>query len=133
MSNYYYYQDDQGDHYLPADLNASFTNCIVYGSLENELDRDARNESQFNYTFDHCNMKLADSIDFSAAHNVTHFLSVQKNQDPKFKDVSYEKDDYHLDVGSPCINAGKDNLIFFDLDGKSRISPFDIGCYEYQQ
>jgi hypothetical protein len=133
MSNYYYYQDDQGDHYLPADLDASFTNCIVYGSLENELDRDARNESQFNYTFDHCNLKLADSIDFSAPHNVTHFLNVQKNQDPKFKDVSYEKDDYHIDAGSPCINAGMDNLIFFDLDGKSRISPFDIGCYEYQQ
>jgi len=129
MSNYYYYKDDLGDHYLPADLNASFQNCIVYGSLDNELDRDSRNIAAFNYTFDHCNMKLADTV----LTTNSHFLSVQKNQDPKFKNVDYEKDDYHLDTGSPCIDAGIPNGIFLDLDGKTRTGNPDIGCYEFQQ
>jgi hypothetical protein len=128
MSNYYYYKDDQGDHYLPADLNSYFQNCIVYGSLDNELDRDDRNEATFDYTFDHCAMKLADSVNITNSH----FISVLKNQDPKFADVSYEIDNYHLDSGSPCIGAGIPNDITLDLDGKSRAGSPDIGCYEYE-
>src|SRR6185436_15600938 len=93
ISNYFYYKDELGDHYLPADLNAAFTNCIVYGSLENELDRDQRIESEFNYTFDHCYMKLADTVNITNSH----FISVIKAQvnDQVFVDP-FNKDDYHL-------------------------------------
>jgi hypothetical protein len=129
MSNYYYYKDDLGDHYLPADLNASFTNCIVYGSLDNELDRDARNESTFDYVFDHCVMKLADTVNIDNSH----FINVLKNEDPRFVDYSYEIDNYHLDSGSPCIDAGIFTDVLLDLDGKSRSGSPDIGCYEYVQ
>jgi hypothetical protein len=129
MSNYFYFQDEAGaDVYLPADLNAKFTNCIVYGSLENELDRDRRNESLFNYTFDHCVMKLADTVNVETPS----FINVIKNQDPLFEDVSYEVDNYRVRTGSPCINAGSMNGVLFDLDGKSRSGTPDIGCYEFE-
>jgi hypothetical protein len=81
-----------GDHYLPSDLKAYFQNCIVYGSLENEIDRDQIDDAVFDYTFDHCNMKLADSVDLTSPHNISHFIEVQKNQDPQFVDISYEVD-----------------------------------------
>ncbi|HYV92203.1 MAG TPA: choice-of-anchor Q domain-containing protein [Chitinophagales bacterium] len=126
MSNYFYYKDEFGDHYLPADLNASFTNCIVYGSLDNELDRAQRNESAFNYRFDHCLMKLADTTNTATSS----FLSILKNQDPLFVDA-YNKDDYHLSAGSPCIDAGVPNGITADLVGKTRMGNPDIGCYEF--
>jgi len=116
-----------GDHYLPADLSATFTNCIVYGSLDNELDRDKRDQSAFTYLFDHCLMKLTDSIDITTSH----FINVIKNQDPLFTDA-YSKDDYHLSTGSPCIDAGIPNGISLDLDGKTRTGNPDIGCYEFQ-
>lgn len=127
ISNYFYYQDELGDHYLPADLNSLFTNCIVYGSLENELERDQIDQSAFNYVFDHCDMKLADSVIL----NSTHFINVLKNQDPLFADT-YNKDDYHLSQTSPCINAGIPNSIVFDLDGNTRTENPDIGCYEFK-
>jgi hypothetical protein len=127
MSNYFYYQDELGDHYLPADLTATFANCIIYGSLENELDRDARADAAFNYLFDHCLMKLADTVDIATPS----FVNVIKNQNPLFQDVSYVVDDYHLSEGSPAINAGKMNGILYDLDGKTRTGNPDIGCYEF--
>ena len=128
MSNYFGYKDEFGnDQFLDADLNATFTNCIIYGSLENELDRDAREVSAFNYTFDHCAMKLADTVDVANFH----FNSILKNQNPLFVEPTYEKQDYHLGEGSPCIDAGIINAVLFDLDGKSRAGNPDIGCYEF--
>jgi PKD repeat protein len=57
------------------------------------------------------------------------------NVDPKFVDPPNE--DYHLDDGSPCINAGNDGapgLPLTDKDGNPRKvgSAVDIGAYEYQ-
>lgn len=127
MSNYFYYKDELGDHFLPANLNAKFTNCIVYGSLENELDRDAIPEALFNYSFDHCLMKLHDTVNVASSP----FISIIKNQNPLFVDPSYEKQDYHLQEGSPCIDAGILNSVILDLDGKTRTGNPDIGCYEF--
>src|SRR4029077_16043886 len=100
-----------------------------YGSLDNELDRDQRDPAAFNYTFDHCYMKLADTVNITNSH----FISVIKAQvnDEVFVDA-FNKDDYHLPAESPCIDAGVPNGINFDLDGKSRTGNPDIGCYEFQ-
>ncbi len=40
--------------------------------------------------------------------------------------------DFHLDISSPCIDAGTDAGIYDDLEGNTRpsCSGFDIGCYE---
>jgi len=128
MSNYFYYKDNFGDHYLSAALSANFTNCIVYGSLNEsgELDRDYHAGAAFDYLFDHCDMLLADSVDITTSH----FNNVIKNKDPLFVDA-FSKDDYHLLTGSPCIDAGTPNSIPLDLDGITRTGNPDIGCYEF--
>ncbi len=54
--------------------------------------------------------------------------------DPAF--VNPANGDYHLQAGSPCINAGTNSFVTTatDLDGNPRIvgSTVDIGTYEYQ-
>ena len=54
--------------------------------------------------------------------------------DPLF--VDSERGDFHLRMGSPCINAGTNDFVFMlqDYDGNPRIQRgrVDIGCYEYQ-
>jgi len=40
--------------------------------------------------------------------------------------------DYHLKAGSPAINAGTTLAdVTDDLEGRARVAPYDIGCYEY--
>ena len=54
--------------------------------------------------------------------------------DPWFVDAAHG--DYHLAMGSPCINAGENALGsgMSDLDGNPRVvrAKVDIGCYEFQ-
>lgn len=45
--------------------------------------------------------------------------------DPKF--VNYEKADYRLQFGSPCINAGNPDIVYNNSDGSRN----DIGAYAY--
>ena len=128
MSNYYGYKDEFGnDQFLYSDLSASFRNCIVYGSLEKELDLDKKDQVAFDFVFDHCLLKVNSDIDVSTSS----FINCIINQDPKFADP-FEKDNYHLSEGSPCINAGVSNGILIDLDGNVRSDAPDIGCYEYK-
>ncbi len=59
----------------------------------------------------------------AGAHNIS--------LDPQF--VNRSKGDYHLQKGSPCIDAGtNDGVSEQDLDGNSRIFSdiVDMGCYE---
>lgn len=127
MSNYYYYRDELGDQYLPANLNAFFGNCIIYGTLSNEVDRDAIAAATFNYTFRNCLLQLADTVNI----NQPSFINVIKNQNPLFVSPDYDKQNYRLQAQSPCINTGYDNGVSTDLDGRPRVLPPDLGCYEF--
>lgn len=58
------------------------------------------------------------------------------DDDPTFVDPLTS--DYHLDTGSPCIDAGDDGYIepdWVDLDGNDRIQggSVDMGCYETEE
>ncbi|MEP7129036.1 MAG: choice-of-anchor Q domain-containing protein, partial [Chitinophagales bacterium] len=129
LSNYFAYKDEQGmDQILTADLNAGFRNCIIYGSLEKELDLDPTDMAAFNFTFDHCLLKVNEDIDTTVAS----FVDCIYNQDPLFADP-FDHDDYHLSAESPCIDAGVLNGLTIDLDGKPRTDgKQDLGCYEFQ-
>ncbi len=129
LSNYFAYLDEQGmEQVLLADLNATFRNCIIYGSLQKELDLDPSADAAFNFTFDHCLIKVNEDIDTT----VTSFVDCLFNLDPLFLDP-YDFDDYHLSESSPCINAAVANGINIDLDGQLRSDGLpDIGCYEFK-
>ncbi|MBA2407686.1 MAG: hypothetical protein H0V65_06820, partial [Chitinophagales bacterium] len=104
--------------------------CIVYGSLEKELDLDQIEGAAFNFLFDHCLLKVNNEINTDTSSFV-NIIKVQEPENPTIFVDPNEKDDYHLAEGSPCIDAGLPNGILIDLDGKPRDIIPDIGCYEY--
>jgi hypothetical protein len=112
--------------FIGADLKAELKNCIIYGSLDNEIFFDKKDNFLANVTLQNCLIKSVDPI--AGFVNNSNNIS---NQDPLFKDIS--KDDYHLLEGSPAIGTGVTaGSISIDLDGKTRATPPSIGCYEYQ-
>jgi hypothetical protein len=119
--NYYPISQTQ---YRSAPLTADIRNCIVYGSLENEVFFDRKTDDPATIALSNCLLRSADPIPaFVTASNN------KVNQDPQF--VDYTKDDYHLQEGSPAKAAGQAIPgITADIDGKPRANPPSIGCYE---
>jgi parallel beta-helix repeat protein len=97
-----------------SDSNPSVTNCILWGNLPEQI---AANAS-VTYSDVQGGWEGEGNID----------------EDPLF--VSEANDDYHLQFGSPCIDAGDPNYIAepeeTDLDGNERIinGIVDMGAYE---
>ncbi len=128
LSNNLYAQET----YYTGDLvKAEFRNCILSGSLENELNFSNDESTAFNYHFDHCIIKNKDVIDT----NVTAgFGSILWNGDPDF--VDYDESDYQLGEESEAIDAGDYSLIDslpllqLDLNGEMRDTFPDLGAYE---
>lgn len=116
-----------------APLNASFTNCIFWGSggiVSNEVITDKAG-NQFAVTFDHCLYK-ADTDPADAT-----LTSVLKNPDPSFDSVDTEENYFDFRItknpNAPGINYGTPTPLTVDLDGKNRnIGLPDLGCYEKQ-
>ena len=123
LLNNYYEGADENIYIRDLDA-ANFTNCIIDGSLSTEVSFQEQELGEFNYTFDHCLIKLDPNEDTDNAH----YENVIINQSPKFKDKS--ENDFHLTEDSPAIDAGKFTFILDDIEGNIRITP-DIGAYEF--
>ncbi len=121
--------------YLTNDLNATLTNCIFYGSNSDQVGLSEFDESDFNYLFDHCIVRVEDLLkeenhpDFFEQTNQT--LNVDRDV-VLFEDEN--EDEYRLDSLSVAEGLAKVNpLISIDLDNNTRdVSTPDIGCFEYQ-
>jgi len=120
------YNPRNGITYKDA-LDAQFTNCIVYGSLDEEVDTSIADPTTavYSYKFKNCLLKTERNIG-----DVLYFENCKKNEDPMFKNRS--EDDYHLEDTSPCRDAGVSTSVTTDLDGFVRDGSPDMGCYEYQ-
>ena len=103
---------------------ANFTNCIIDRSLSTEVSFQENEEKVFNYTFDHCLIKLDPTIDTDNAH----YENVIINQSPKFEDKT--ESDFHLTENSPAIDAGNPSIILDDIEGNIRNTP-DLGAFEF--
>lgn len=124
------YREESENNFVVSDLvNSSFVNCIIWGSLDNELVLDKLDNAAYQLTFDHCLIKKNIAEDPMPDY-VTQIDNII-NQDPMF--VDYGKWDYHLQAGSPLIDKGRTIQPPFstDLDDKTWVPPFDIGCYQY--
>lgn len=125
-------------------LNASFRNCIIYGSDRDEMELSDATQGQrpnlFNVKFENCLVKVQDLV---TQGQFTNFLSEICNPcingklgDKVFKDAN--KDDYRLDSLSIVQNYGKPitspRNINIDIDDVIRhASTPDPGCFERQQ
>lgn len=140
LNNYYLYTKvENGPLYVePRDLEqASFYNCIIYGSRDKEFDIDNSYKGQvvsaaMNYNFDHCILKVPSDFIIS---DPTKYLSVTRDN-PKFKDPW--KLNFQLDTLSPAKDKGKsDYAIQFPIDLKNishllDLGP-DMGAYERKE
>ncbi|MCQ2285441.1 MAG: right-handed parallel beta-helix repeat-containing protein [Bacteroidales bacterium] len=107
-----------------GDLYTRFTNCIVYGSLENEVVMKKYTDPtlMFDNRFDHCLLRCTSTSEY--------FVDCKRNMDPKF--TKYKDQDFTLQAGSPAIDAGKTGLgIACDITGAARDASPDMGAYEY--
>ncbi len=125
-------------------LNASFRNCIIYGSDRDELEMSDASQGQtagiFNVKFENCVVKVQDLI---SRGQFVNFLGEicdpcinGKATDKVFKDPN--KDDYRLDSLSVAQNYGKPittpRAITIDIENTLRNAQKpDPGCFERQQ
>ncbi len=122
--NYFEYAQGQ---FFDRNLNVVFRNCIIWGTLDNELFLDKRTASAYSATLQNCLLKAKDAANYNAATAQTSLLL---NKDPQF--VSPDKTDFHLQSASPAKAAGTPLTeldLQNDLDEAPRAGQWDIGCY----
>jgi hypothetical protein len=119
-----WYEDVYGNIQLRPLLLAEFDNCIIYGSMEEELLFDITDMTDFNPVFNNCLIRT--KRDASAI-----FSESIQNENPQF--IDFEKANYHIKDDSPARNAGNYTYISipYDLDNVPRGNPPSIGAYEY--
>ncbi len=126
-----WYQDIKGNYQSRPLTKAFFGNCIIYGSLSEELQLDSShgNLQPFKYYFEICEVATKQAV-----INPYHFSSgMIVNQDPLFANPG--TDDYNIPKTSPAVGAGNDTVGFdpkyvTDLNGSTRLSsPYDLGAY----
>jgi len=140
LNNYYLYQLIPNGPVLvePRDIEgASFNNCIIYGSRDQEFEIDNSYKGQvvsasMNYNFDHCILK----VPYNFITDPAKFASVT-NDNPKFKDPWALN--FQLDTLSPAKDKGlKAYAELYPIDLKNishlldAIGP-DLGAYERRE
>ncbi|HKL07501.1 MAG TPA: hypothetical protein VJ896_01930 [Bacteroidales bacterium] len=109
---------------------ATFGNCIIYGSKESELFLDKKETENFNFLFDHTLIKVDEG--FSTQDN-NSFKNVIVNQNPKFKDPynnNFELDTLSVtkDYGSP--EYGSLFPLDINLNNRTIDNGPDLGAFE---
>ncbi len=118
-------------------LNATFQNCIIYGSRANEIitfDRTA--SGNFNFLLDHCLIKL----DQTETDNTIVFDNCNEcviNDNPLFVDI--DTYDYRPDTlsaveerGFPILDDANNPITLDKAQNLRDATKPDIGAYEYQ-
>ncbi len=107
-----------------GNTNTHLTNCIVYGSMADEiaLVQSESNLVTMSTQIENCLVRKSQSI--------SAFINCILNSDPLFTNSALQ--DFTLREGSPAIDAGKTGLnVNTDISGTPRDSRPDIGAYEY--
>ena len=123
---------------LIADLEeATFSNCIIYGSESREFFLNKVEGAAFNFEFKNSLLKFEDPqgqftdnplFDFS---NTTHYQNNVFNQNPEFLAPLQNKLNISNESGANGIgDPATSQLVPFDLLGTPRGTPSDAGAYE---
>jgi hypothetical protein len=127
--------DENGASSNPANLTASFHNCIVYGSNNVELFLDKDDAAGFTTDFKNCLVKFNDvgtGISDDTLYNQVRNQADGniKNQSPAFKNAN--NNNLRITENSAARNVGGSFGIPFDILGVPRpASNPDIGAYQY--
>lgn len=118
------YLDTSQTGFIPANLNATLNNCIIYGTLNDELICLQKGGIGwvYNVAFNNCLIKASSAFTVGTFNTACIF-----NTDPKFKD--YTKWDYHLADGSPALRSGITLSPGNNLDDVPWTIPYNIGAY----
>ena len=75
-----YYEGANGNIYIRNLESANFVNCIIDGSLSSEISYQNNESGIFNYSFDHCLLKIDPTIDTDNSN----YINILKNISPEF-------------------------------------------------
>ncbi len=137
LNNYYF---DTNDNAQIVKLSkANFNNCIVFGTMANELSFDFKYKDEdipradANFKFDHCLVRLSDAFDTS---DTDYFINIIKDENPSF--VNDQEYNYQLDTLSVAKDVGKRTIAEqfpFDILNFNRLDDNgpDLGAYERQE
>ena len=124
-----YYEGSNGEIYARDLNNAYFGNCIIDGYLTNEISLQQNIDALFNYTFDHCLIKInPNEINI----NDPNYINIISKEDPGF--VNKTLFDFHLNQNSVCKSSGdiiitqSNYNLHIDIEGNIRNNPPDIGA-----
>jgi len=122
LLNYY---DIDNVNYVAGNLNANFTNCLIWGTLADEAFINKKNGASCTIQFSNCLLKQQVGLPNYVTLNGNLF-----NLDPLFTNPSTLN--FVPKVNSPLIGAGVTlNQFTKDLVDKTRTTPYDIGCYNH--
>ena len=111
---------------------ATFNNCIIYGSNTNEFNLDKNTNAAFVYQLNNCLLKFSSSTknpDYQFKTDPLHYNQIILNENPKFYNVSQNK--FNIDNTSPAFAKGNQAYsIPMDIIGNTRSSPPDLGAYQ---
>ncbi len=115
---------------------ATFNNCIIYGSYSNEMNLVKKLGATFEYQFNNCLIKFDNTSNvytkdplYQFTTDPVHYNAITQNKDPKFFKVG--KNILHIDDTSAAFAKGNATyLIPLDIMGTTRTLPPDLGAYQ---
>jgi len=142
MTNYFNLPTADGSELeVSGDFSATFENCIIYGTNEEELATDSSTSAQFQYLFENCALKTKkDTLDDAL---LGKFKNIVLNPSTPLPSTKYNnpffiepyEDDFLLHDSSRAIDKGNlllTDTLLLDLKGDMRDNLPDLGGYEFE-
>jgi hypothetical protein len=111
---------------------ATFNNCIIYGSYSNELRLTKKTTAAFTYQFNNCLIKYnatTTNQEYQFSTDAEHYSAIILNQSPNFFNTTLNK--LNIDATSGAFAKGNSAyLIPLDILGNARTTPPDLGAYQ---
>lgn len=122
LSDYHIYNTDYPA--IVADLKVDIFNTVIDGGAEEEFIFDPIDFNRVTSTVENSAIKTKGGVP-----NFVISTDNIINLDFGFENVT--KSNFHLKENSVLIGKGKDIQVLYDIEGKSRKTPPDIGAYEF--
>jgi hypothetical protein len=117
---------------VKALTQATFNNCIIYGSYPNEMLLNKKTTAAFEYQFNNCLIKFDSATanpEYQFRTDTAHYNAIILNENPKFLNQSENK--FNIDETSAAFAKGNSGyLIPIDIIGNTRTLPPDLGAYQ---